>query len=43
MDRKAGLNRVSIFVKEPDKLLHGYYEEVIKKCSPDEVINILTS
>ncbi|MEW6416685.1 MAG: DUF4007 family protein [Nitrospirota bacterium] len=43
VDRKAGLNRISIFIKEPDKLLHGYYEEVIKNCGPEEVISILTS
>ncbi len=43
VDRKAGLNRVSIFVKEPEKLLKGYYEEVIKKCNPEEVITLLTT
>jgi len=41
VDRKAGLDRISIFVKKPEKLLEAYYEEVLNKKSPEEIITFL--
>lgn len=41
VDRKAGLNRISLFIKEPVKLLEAYYEEVLNKKTPEDVIGVI--